>query len=143
MTGAYPPPSINPLSFLYKQTLKLIQMNSFRILSVVVLTFLSSAVFAQAKTDKIKVSGNCGMCKKNIETALKIPGVKTAVWDKTSKVLTVNYDSTKVTNDQVQQKVAAAGYDTPKFKAPKEAYEKLDDCCQYDRTGKVSKAETH
>lgn len=116
-------------------------MNSLRILSVVVLTFLGSAVFAQSKTEKIKVAGNCGMCKKKIETALKVNGINTADWNKTTKVLTVSYDSTKISNDQIQQKVAAAGYDTPKFKAPKEAYEKLDDCCQYDRTGKAG--ETH
>ena len=121
-------------------------MNSLRILSVVVLTFLGSAVFAQSKTEKINVSGNCGMCKKKIETARKVPGVSAADWDKTTKVLTVSYDAGKITNDQVQQKVAAAGYDTPKFKATKEAYEKLDDCCQYDRdsTDKIpSKAKTH
>lgn len=110
-------------------------MNSLRILSVVVLTFLGGAVFAQTKTEKIKVSGNCGMCKKKIETALKVPGVSAADWDKTTKVLTVSYDASTITNDQVQQKVAAAGYDTPKFKATKEAYENLDDCCQYDRDG--------
>ncbi len=116
-------------------------MNSLRILSAVVLTFLGSAVFAQSKTDKIKVAGNCGMCKKKIETALKVSGITAADWDKTTKMLTVSYDTTKVNNEQIQQKVAAAGYDTPKFKAPKAAYEKLDDCCQYDRTGKAG--ETH
>lgn len=121
-------------------------MKSLRILSVVALTFLGSAVFAQSKTEKINVSGNCGMCKKKIETALKVPGVSTAEWNKTTKVLTVSYDAGKITNDQVQQKVAAAGYDTPKFKASKETYERLDDCCQYDRdsTGKSpAKAKSH
>lgn len=115
-------------------------MKSLRILSVVALTFLGSAVFAQSKTEKIKVLGNCGMCKKTIETSLKVPGVSSANWDKVSKVLTVSYDSTKITNDQVQQKVAASGYDTEKVKATAAAYDKLPSCCQYDRTGKASKA---
>lgn len=116
-------------------------MNALRILSVVVLTFLGSAVFAQTKTDKIKVLGNCGMCKKKIESALKVPGISAADWNKTTKVLTVSYDSTKISNQQVQQKVAAVGYDTEKVKATKEAYEKLPECCQYDRSGKAG--ETH
>ncbi len=121
-------------------------MKSLRILSVVVLTFLSSAVFAQSKTEKINVSGNCGMCKKKIETALKVPGISAAEWNKTTKVLTVSYDSAKISNEQVQQKVAAAGYDTPKFKASTQAYESLEDCCQYDRNGtgkSAAKAKTH
>ncbi len=116
-------------------------MNVLKTLSVVALTFLGSAVFAQTKTDKIKVLGNCGMCKKKIETALKVPGVSSADWDKNTKILTVSYDSTKISNDQVQQKVAAVGYDTQKVKATKEAYGKLPGCCQYDRTGKAG--ETH
>lgn len=118
-------------------------MKVFRTLSLVALTFAGSAVFAQTKTDKINVAGNCGMCKKHIETALKVPGVTTANWDKKTKVLTVSYDSSKISNEQVQQKVAAAGYDTPKFKADEKAYGKLDECCQYDRSGKASKSKTH
>lgn len=121
-------------------------MKTLRILSVVALTFLGSAVFAQSKTEKINVSGNCGMCKKKIENALKVSGINTAEWNKTTKVLTVSYDSTKINSEQVQQKVAATGYDTAKFKASKEAYESLDDCCQYDRNSNSkspAKAKTH
>jgi hypothetical protein len=33
----------------------------------------------------------------------------------------------------IQQKIADAGYDTPKFKATDAAYNSLDKCCQYDR----------
>jgi len=114
-------------------------MNLLKTLPVVVLTFLGSAVFAQTKTEKINVLGNCGMCKKKIESALKVSGVSAADWDTKSKVLTVSYDSTKISNQQVQEKVAAAGYDTEKVKATNEAYEKLHSCCQYDRTAKPAK----
>ena len=115
-------------------------MNLLKTLSVVGLTFLASAVFAQTKTEKINVSGNCGMCKKTIEKSLKVPGVNTADWNVKSKVLTVNYDASKISNDQIQQKIAAVGYDTEKVKAKDEAYEKLHSCCQYDRSGKTAKA---
>ena len=34
-------------------------------------------VFAQSKTEKLKVYGNCGMCENRIETAAKsVDGVK-------------------------------------------------------------------
>jgi mercuric ion binding protein len=115
-------------------------MNLLKTLSVVVLTFLGSAVFAQKKTEKINVLGNCGMCKKKIETALKVSGVSAANWDTKTKVLTVSYDAAQISNQQVQEKVAAAGYDTEKVKATDEAYGKLHSCCQYDRTGKPAKA---
>lgn len=110
-------------------------MKSLRFLSAVVLTFLSVAVFAQSKIDSIKVRGNCTMCKKKIETALKVPGVTAANWSPETKVLKVSYDSAVISNDQIQQKVAAVGYDTQKFKASDEAYNKLHGCCQYEREG--------
>lgn len=115
-------------------------MKSLRFLSVALLVFLGSAVSAQSKTDSIKVSGNCGMCKKTIEKALKVPGVSSVNWNKDSKMLAVSYDASKVSLDDVQQKVANAGYDTPKFKASEAAYSALPSCCQYDRAGsKTSK----
>lgn len=110
-------------------------MKSLRFFSVVVLTFLSITVFAQSKIDSIKVRGNCTMCKKKIETALKVPGVSAASWSPETKVLKVSYDATVISNDQIQQKVAAAGYDTQKFKATDETYNKLHGCCQYEREG--------
>ncbi|MNV44756.1 Heavy-metal-associated domain protein [compost metagenome] len=110
-------------------------MKSLRFLPAVVLTFLSIGVFAQTKVDTIKVSGNCSMCKRTIETALKVPGITTASWSPETKMLKVNYDASKITNEEIQKKVAAAGYDTPKFKAPDEVYDKLHGCCQYDREG--------
>ncbi|MCX2454114.1 heavy-metal-associated domain-containing protein [Pedobacter sp. PLR] len=108
-------------------------MKSLRFAMVVGLTFLGGAVFAQSKTESIKVLGNCGMCKKTIETSLKVPGVSSANWDTETKILKVSYDSAKITNDEVQKKVAAVGYDTPKYKAKNEVYDALHGCCQYDR----------
>lgn len=110
-------------------------MKALKFFSVAVLTLLGSAVFAQTKTESIKVSGECGMCKKNIETALKVPGINTASWNTKTKILKVSYDAAKISNDDIQKKVAAAGYDTPKYKATEADYKKLDDCCQYDRGG--------
>lgn len=88
--------------------------------------------FAQSVTEKIKVSGNCGMCEKKIEAAAKDAGARKADWDKSSKILTVKYDQKETSNDAIQKKVAETGYDTEKYTASMEAYNKLHSCCQYD-----------
>ena len=93
----------------------------------------SVSLFAQKTTEHVKVFGNCGMCKKKIEKAAKLPGVESAVWDKKTKELTLTYDAAKTSSLKVQTSIANAGYDTEKVKAPDAAYGKLDECCQYDR----------
>lgn len=85
---------------------------------------------------KIKVAGNCGMCKKHIEKAAKDAGATTANWDKVSKMLTVSFDPSKTSNDKIEIAIAAAGYDTEHKQATEEAYKKLDECCQYERKAK-------
>ncbi|MCD2425629.1 copper chaperone [Niabella pedocola] len=89
---------------------------------------------AQTKTDKIAVSGNCGMCKKTIEKAAKAAGAREAVWDIPSKTLAVTYNAKNTSNTKIQQAVAGAGYDTQEVKGSDAAYEKLHACCRYERT---------
>ncbi|MBU3743321.1 MAG: ATPase, partial [Sediminibacterium sp.] len=91
-------------------------------------------IFAQGgnmKSETIKVWGNCGMCKKHIETAAKEAGAETASWDKTTKMLAVKYSADKTTGLKIQEKVAAAGYDTRDLQGNDEAYKNLEECCQY------------
>src|SRR5215204_2376365 len=95
---------------------------------------LAQAGFAQEKTEKIKVSGECGMCKGKIEKAAKGAGATYALWDVDAKELTVKYNSSSSNSAKIQQSVAAAGYDTEKVKAADEAYNKLHSCCKYERT---------
>jgi hypothetical protein len=103
------------------------------ILSFFTILFISTSVFAQkTSTETIKVWGNCGMCKKTIETAAKEAGATEANWSTETKVLTVAYGSGS-TNQKVQKAIAAAGYDTQDLTAPDEAYNKLHECCKYDR----------
>lgn len=80
-----------------------------------------------------KIWGNCEMCKETIEGSLKVQGVKTAEWNKDTKMMTVAFDSTKVTLDQIEKNVAAVGYDTEKYKGDDHAYAGLPECCQYQR----------
>ena len=115
-------------------------MKTLKMIAVVAFTMVGSIAFAQTKTEKVQVLGNCGMCKKRIETGLKDAAISSAVWDKETKFLTVSYDSTKLSNEVIQQKIADVGHDTPKAKAKNEVYDKLPGCCKYDRTGKTTKA---
>lgn len=96
--------------------------------------FISSSAFAQTKTEKIKVSGECGMCKKKIETAAKSAGASYAVWNVESKELTVKYSSKSSNSAKIQKAIAETGYDTQDVKATQEAYDKLHGCCKYERT---------
>jgi periplasmic mercuric ion binding protein len=99
-----------------------------------------SGIFAQthdlsqkaiAKTETIKVMGNCEMCKSRIEKAAKIDGVNKAEWNKDSKVLMLAYDPSVIKSDDILKRIAAAGHDTEKFKADSKAYNSLPSCCKY------------
>lgn len=87
------------------------------------------------KTQNIKVSGTCGMDKRRIETAAyAVDGVKSAVWDEYTQVLTLKYSVFKKdAADNTQRKIAAAGNDTEKYRADDAVYQKLPDCCHYQR----------
>jgi len=86
---------------------------------------------AATKTESIKVSGNCDMCKARIEKAAKVDGVSKAEWDSETKLLALTYDPAKTNTDAIGKKVAAAGHDTEKIKAEAKAYDKLPSCCKY------------
>ena len=111
-------------------------MKTLKIFSLVLITCcITAASFAQKnKTETLKVSGECGMCKTKIEKAAKTAGASYAAWNTDSKMLTVKYNSNTTNAAKIQQAIAGTGYDTPDFKATDEAYNKLHDCCKYDRT---------
>lgn len=80
-----------------------------------------------------KVWGNCEMCKETIEGSLKVNGISKADWNVDSKIITVTYDNSKISLDQIQKNIATAGYDNEKYKGDDNAYNELPGCCQYDR----------
>ncbi|OFX56544.1 MAG: ATPase [Bacteroidetes bacterium GWB2_41_8] len=86
---------------------------------------------ASTKTETLKVSGNCEMCKARIEKAAKLDGVSKAEWSTKTKMLSVTFDPAKTNLEQVGKKVAAAGHDTEKVKATDAVYNKLPGCCKY------------
>lgn len=111
-------------------------MKSISLFSTLVLVLFSTISFGQNKgnnKETIKVWGNCGMCKKTIETAAKSAGASTANWNEETKELDLSYKGKKTSSDKIQQAIAAAGYDTEKFNASNAAYDNLHGCCKYER----------
>ncbi|RME97680.1 MAG: copper chaperone [Bacteroidetes bacterium] len=97
-------------------------------------THIETSELDSLTTATFKVLGNCGMCKRTIETAaMSVEGVKTANWDVDSKVITLSFDAEVATVLQIHQKIAAAGYDTENIRAEDAAYQALHTCCQYER----------
>lgn len=102
--------------------------------TIFALLFSVTFVSAQNKTEVIPVSGNCGMCKGNIEKAAKKAGVSAADWNKETKMLTVTYNPKSTDATKIQQSIADVGYDTKDIKGDDVAYSNLHSCCKYDRT---------
>jgi periplasmic mercuric ion binding protein len=86
-------------------------------------------------TTTLNVSGNCGMCKRRIEEACVIRGVKSAKWDAKTSVLSVIFDSKRTNLDKIAAAIAKAGYDNDRAKTSDKAYNKLPQCCQYKAEG--------
>lgn len=102
------------------------------LIAAVCMTVATSAYSQKVRTESFKVAGECGQCKKKIEKSAREAGASYAVWNQNTKLLKVTYNA-GVDVLAIQQKIADAGYDTPKFRASDEAYNSLDKCCQYDR----------
>lgn len=112
-------------------------MNKLKMVIALMLLVASfTIVNAQVKkgqTETFKVWGNCGMCESTIEKALKIKGVSKADWNKDTKMIMVVFNPKKITLADIHKKLASVGYDTELETAPKEVYDNLHGCCQYER----------
>lgn len=100
---------------------------------------INTATAQTAKTETIKVWGNCGMCKTTIEKSAKKGGAKTANWNEDSKDLVVTYSENKTSSVKIQEAIAKSGYDTRDFTADNNAYDNLPGCCKYDRKEAATK----
>lgn len=100
-----------------------------------ILFSLSGSFYAQEKssTAEFKVYGNCGMCKTRIEKAAKVEGVVSAQWDIKSKMIKVEYFPSKIALETIHKNIAKVGHDTDKVKADDAVYNKLPECCRYER----------
>lgn len=115
-----------PLMFLY--------MHAFIVVLLIMSIGKKAHVQTSTETVSFHVSGNCGMCKKNIESAAKGKGIVTVDWNKDTKIITVEYDPLKTDVDKMKRRIANMGYDNDGYKARDEDYDALHGCCKYDRT---------
>jgi hypothetical protein len=107
-------------------------MKSFVIF--LLLLFVSTIGFTQdtkLTTETFEVIGNCGMCKERIEEAVDLVGVKRASWDEKTETLTISFNSSKITLDEIHRIIAKIGHTTSLYKADPKAYENLHHCCKY------------
>ena len=101
------------------------------------LTLLSTTLFAQdAKNEKFtstvfKVFGACEECKDRIELAIKGRGVRLGIWNVETKMLILEYDSTVISLEKIQNKILSVGHDLETKKANDKVYKSLDACCRY------------
>lgn len=104
----------------------------------VLLSFTScNSQIKNAKTETVKIYGNCGMCEKKIESAGNLKKVADVDWNVDTKMATITYDAKQTNQEAILKRIALSGYDSDKFLAPDNAYSKLPGCCQYDRVAKV------
>jgi len=102
----------------------------------------TTAQIKNAKTETVKIYGNCGMCKTTIEKAANLKNIAAVDWNKDTKMATLKYDVTKTNQDEILKRVALVGYDSDKFLAPNDVYANLHGCCQYDRSPLASNEST-
>lgn len=103
-------------------------------MTLLILASILSAKAQDNTSESFKVWGNCGMCKRTIESAaLNVKGVKSADWNMEDDMITVVFNPKKVGLDKIKTSIAASGYDTDTHRAPNNAYDKLHGCCKYER----------
>jgi mercuric ion binding protein len=106
-------------------------MKSFFISTAIL--FSAFSLSAQTQTATIKVYGECGMCRSRIEKTAKATGATKASWEEDNKELTVTFDARKTSAAKIEKALAGKGHDTEHETATKAAYDKLPECCHYER----------
>jgi copper chaperone CopZ len=115
------------------------KMNTISKIITIIFLLATQIGFAQiknAKTETVKIYGNCGGCEKTIEKAGNLKKEATVDWNKDTKLATITYNTNKTNRDEILKRIALVGYDSDTYLAPEASYEKLAKCCQYDRTAK-------
>lgn len=87
-----------------------------------------------AMTVTLRIDGDCPMCEERIERVAFVKNEAEVDWVVETHMARVTFDSTRTSLDAIMQRVAQAGYDNELYLAPKQAYDKLPGCCQYERT---------
>jgi copper chaperone CopZ len=116
-------------------------MNSIKkgLIAIVLLLSITAATaqIKNAKTETVKIFGNCGMCEAKIEKAGNQKNIASVDWNKDSKMATLTYDSKTTSKNEILKRIAAVGYDSEQFHAEEAVYQSLPGCCHYERAADV------
>lgn len=110
--------------------------NIILVIGIIISTcFISIDTWAQGKANNVEtlftVEGQCGMCKKRIEDAAYIPGVRRAEWSVETQTLKVVYNANKTDKEKIKQAILKVGHDVDGTEANQDAFKKLPKCCNY------------
>ena len=98
-------------------------------LILIIALFASTLSFGQEM--KIQTSAECGSCKTRIEKGLNYTkGVKFAELDLGTKIVTVGFNSKKISETEIKKVISEMGYDADDVKANQVAVKALPMCCQ-------------
>jgi periplasmic mercuric ion binding protein len=111
---------------------------NFTLAFFLLLSFSSFAQNTKAiKTVNIKTTIYCDHCKvcescggRILKELYNEKGIKDTKVDPKANIITVIYDSKKITVEQIRTKISKLGFDADEVKADPEAVAKLDDCCK-------------
>ena len=105
----------------------------YYIIFFLTLGFFSCSTGVPEKTETFNVWGNCEKCKAVIESSCSVDGVIEKDWNIESTLMTIKFDTTKISLEGIQQLIANSGFDNDGFYGDDYAYGKLPDSCQYER----------
>jgi hypothetical protein len=109
-------------------------LSKITVTSVLLFSFTSCASgLKNARTDTVKINGNCGMCETTIENAGNKKKEASVDWNRDTKLAVLMYDSVKTNRDEILKRVALSGYDNQSFRADDAVYNSLPGCCHYSR----------
>jgi hypothetical protein len=110
-------------------------MKSLKYAGILLLAILinSTSLLAQVQKTTLLVAGKCDMCKKRIENASDVRGVKSFTWDEESHILSLEIDTTRTSVEKIAKLISEAGHDNEYFRADEKAFKKLHSCCFYER----------
>ncbi len=105
-------------------------------MKIITLIFLLSSIQTIAQTEgkvEIKTSAICEMCQYTIEKDMAFEkGVKSALLDLDTKILTVAFNAKKTDPSKIRQRITLIGYDADSLLRDEKAHAKLSFCCQSD-----------
>lgn len=101
---------------------------------IIVLALLMSGLSLKAqkkKTVEIETTIQCEMCTNRLDKMFAdIWAVRKVDYDIEDKMITVQYNSKKISAQKIREKISSVGYKADDVEADPEAYEKLPACCQ-------------